>query len=192
VGGGYFCKENNALKIAPASGVHDEAGDNYADIYWSEIVKNVFFYDSPVGMIGIAEDTGALCRVFFCTEKNLAGFPVAETPLIKKAAGRLTEYFDGGRTSFDLPLLLRGTDFQLSVWKALQSIPAGATRSYKELAALVGNPKASRAVGMANNRNPIAIIIPCHRVIGADGSLTGYAGGLLVKQYLLDMEKRFI
>jgi methylated-DNA-[protein]-cysteine S-methyltransferase len=161
-------------------------------------MKNVFFYEYPVGMIGIAEDKStpqggsALCRVFFCTEKNLAGFTIAETPLIKKAAAQLAEYFEGRRKSFDLPLSLRGTDFQISVWKALQNIPAGVTRSYKEVAALIGNPKASRAVGMANNRNPIAIIIPCHRVIGADGNLTGYAGGLPVKQYLLDLEKRFV
>jgi methylated-DNA-[protein]-cysteine S-methyltransferase len=155
-------------------------------------VRNVFFYEYPVATIGIAEDTGALCRVFFCTGKNLAGFSIAQTPLIKKASAQLAEYFDGSRTSFDLPLVLRGTDFQLSVWKALQSIPAGATRTYKDVAVLVGKPKASRAVGMANNRNPIAIIIPCHRVIGADGSLTGYAGGLPVKQYLLDLEKRLV
>jgi methylated-DNA-[protein]-cysteine S-methyltransferase len=156
----------------------------------SEIMKNVFFYEYPVGTIGIAEDTGALCRVYFGAEKQISDFTIAETPLIKKAAAQLAEYFDGGRKSFDLPLVLRGTDFQLSVWKALQSIPAGVTRTYKEVAALIGNPKASRAVGMANNRNPIAIIIPCHRVIGADGSLTGYAGGLSIKHYLLDMEKR--
>jgi methylated-DNA-[protein]-cysteine S-methyltransferase len=154
-------------------------------------MKNVFFYEYPVGIIGIAEDNDAICRLFFSAEKNLAGFTVAETPLIKKAAAQLAEYFDGKRKSFDLPLSLRGTAFQLSVWKALQSIPIGETRSYKDVATLIGNPKATRAVGMANNRNPIAIIIPCHRVIGTDGSLTGYAGGLPVKQYLLDLEKRF-
>jgi methylated-DNA-[protein]-cysteine S-methyltransferase len=167
-------------------------------------MKNVFFYKSPVGMIGIAEDicfpqesgspaeSHAICRLFFSTKKDLAGFTTAETSLIKKAAAQLTEYFAGKRKAFDLPLTLQGTGFQISVWKALQSIPAGVTRSYKDVAALIGNPRASRAVGMANNRNPIAIIIPCHRVIGEDGSLTGYAGGLPVKQYLLDLEKRFV
>jgi methylated-DNA-[protein]-cysteine S-methyltransferase len=111
--------------------------------------------------------------------------------LLKKAATQFVEYFGGKRKAFDLPLTLQGTDFQISVWKALQSIPAGETRSYKDVAALIGNPKACRAVGMANNRNPIAIIVPCHRVIGADGSLTGYASGLPIKQQLLDLEKRF-
>jgi methylated-DNA-[protein]-cysteine S-methyltransferase len=171
-------------------------------------MKNVFFYKFPVGMVGIAEDTcpmesgpsaegrplqedGAICRVFFCTEKKLAGFTIAETPLIKKAAAQLTEYFEGRRKVFDLPLALRGTDFQISVWKALQSIPAGLTCSYKDVACLIGKPKAYRAVGMANNRNPIVIIIPCHRVIGEDGSLTGYGGGLPVKQYLLNLEQGF-
>jgi methylated-DNA-[protein]-cysteine S-methyltransferase len=161
-------------------------------------MQNVFFYEYPVGMIGIAENTGSpqegglICRVFFCTEKKREGFTVNETPLIKKAAAQLAEYFEGRRKTFDLPLALRGTAFQVSVWKALQDIPAGETRSYKDVAALLGNPKACRAVGMANNRNPIAIIIPCHRVIGSDGNLTGYAGGLSVKRYLLDLEKRLV
>ena len=88
-----------------------------------------------------------------------------------------------------LPLHLGGTEFQATVWRALMTIPAGETRSYKDIALMVGNPGASRAVGMANNRNPVAIIVPCHRVIGQDGSLTGYAGGLAIKQYLLDHEK---
>jgi methylated-DNA-[protein]-cysteine S-methyltransferase len=159
-------------------------------------MKNVFFYEYPVGTLGIAEHTdspregGAICRVFFAAEERLEGFTVNETPLIRKAAAQLAEYFDGKRKTFVLPLALQGTAFQISVWKALQRIPAGETRSYKDVAALIGNPKACRAVGMANNRNPIAIIIPCHRVIGKNGNLTGYAGGLPVKQYLLDLEKR--
>jgi methylated-DNA-[protein]-cysteine S-methyltransferase len=154
-------------------------------------MKSLFFYDYPIGTIGIAEDGDAVSRVFFCKEKSLEGFNIAETPLIKKAAVQLREYFDGKRRAFDLPLAPHGTDFQRAVWKALQTIPAGETRSYKDIAALIGNPKASRAVGMANNRNPIVIIVPCHRVIGRDGSLTGYGGGLPVKQYLLELEKRY-
>jgi methylated-DNA-[protein]-cysteine S-methyltransferase len=153
-------------------------------------MKSVFFYDSPVGGIGIAEDSGAICRVFFGDGKTLTGFAVAETPLIRKAATQITEYFGGKRADFDLPLVLRGTDFQISVWKILQTIPAGETRSYKEVAAMLGNPRASRAVGMANSRNPIAIIVPCHRVIGQDGNMAGYAGGLPAKEYLLALEKR--
>jgi methylated-DNA-[protein]-cysteine S-methyltransferase len=154
-------------------------------------MKSVFFYDYPTTEVGIAEDEGKIARVFFCGEKSLAGFDKKETPLIRKAAAQLAEYFAGRRRKFDLPLALRGTDFQLSVWKILQAIPYGHTLSYGEVAARAGNPKACRAAGMANNRNPIAIIVPCHRVIGADGSLTGYAGGLSVKQYLLDLEKTY-
>ena len=153
-------------------------------------MKKVFFYDYPIGTVGIAEDGGGVSRVFFCGEKKLPDFAVAETPLIAKAAAQLAEYFAGRRTEFTVPLALRGTDFQLSVWQVLQTIPAGETRSYGEVAALIGNAKASRAVGMANNRNPVAIIVPCHRVIGSDGGLTGYAGGLPIKQQLLELEKR--
>jgi len=112
-----------------------------------------------------------------------------ETPVIKKASKQLEEYFNGKRRTFDLPITLHGTDFQIKVWKALQTIPYGETRSYGQLAALIENPKASRAVGMANNKNPISIIIPCHRVIGHNGSLVGYAGGLNIKQKLIDLEK---
>jgi methylated-DNA-[protein]-cysteine S-methyltransferase len=108
--------------------------------------------------------------------------------LIKKTANQLDEYFSKKRKKFDIPIELDGTDFQKKVWEALQNIPYGETRSYGEIASVTGNSKASRAVGMANNRNPIAIIVPCHRVIGHDGSLTGYAGGLELKQALLDLE----
>ena len=151
-------------------------------------MKSVFFYDYPLCSLGIAEEGGALCRVFFGKGKAPADFELAETPLIKKAAVQLAEYFDGKRKTFNLPLAPAGTDFQLKVWKALQNIPYGGTLSYGELAALAGNPKACRAVGMANNRNPIVIIVPCHRVIGKDGSLTGYGGGLELKRQLLELE----
>jgi methylated-DNA-[protein]-cysteine S-methyltransferase len=151
-------------------------------------MKKVFLYNYPIGPIGIAEADGAICSVFF-GRKAPKSFDKAETPLIQKAAGQLSEYFEGKRKQFDLPLDLRGTDFQGSVWKALQKIPFGTTVSYGELAAAIGKPRACRAVGMANNRNPIVIIIPCHRVIGHDGSLTGYGGGLKVKQFLLDLER---
>jgi methylated-DNA-[protein]-cysteine S-methyltransferase len=101
---------------------------------------------------------------------------------------QLNEYFAGERTEFDLPLEMVGTEFQKSVWQQLQKIPYGATTSYGTLALHLNNPTASRAIGSANGRNPISIIVPCHRVIGADGSLTGYAGGLKRKRYLLDLE----
>jgi len=153
-------------------------------------MQNVFFYEYPVGGIGIAETGGAISHVGFCgsSKNDFNGFAVAETPLIKKAAAQLAEYFARRRAEFDLPLAPAGTEFQRSVWQALETIPFGETRSYGDIAVQIGNPKACRAVGMANNRNPIAIIIPCHRVIGRDGSLTGYGGGLDVKQYLLDLE----
>ncbi|MDR2553603.1 MAG: methylated-DNA--[protein]-cysteine S-methyltransferase [Treponema sp.] len=154
-------------------------------------MEQVFFYDSPVGKLGLAEEEGSLTRVFFHRRETPAGGTPQLTPLLKKAASQLAEYFEGRRKVFDLPLALRGTGFQLAVWEALQNIPFGEKRCYGELAALAGNPRACRAAGMANNRNPLAIIIPCHRVIGKDGSLTGYAGGLPVKQYLLDLEERF-
>ena len=102
---------------------------------------------------------------------------------------QLDEYFQGKRTTFSLPFKLTGTPFQLAVWKELQNIPYGKTTSYKEIAQKINKPKACRAVGMANNKNPLPIIIPCHRVIGSNGKLIGYAGGLKLKNYLLELEK---
>ncbi|MCH5249925.1 MAG: methylated-DNA--[protein]-cysteine S-methyltransferase [Lachnospiraceae bacterium] len=112
-----------------------------------------------------------------------------ETILLKESKKQLKEYFAGKRREFDLPISLHGTDFRKKVWNVLRSIPYGETLSYGEVAAQIGNPKASRAVGGANNKNPVMIIVPCHRVIGADGSLTGFGGGLPAKEYLLAMEK---
>lgn len=109
-------------------------------------------------------------------------------PLAAKAFEELEEYFQGKRREFDLPLNPAGTEFQKKVWEALRTIPYGETRSYGEIAVQVGNPKAFRAVGMANHKNPIAIMVPCHRVIGKNGSLTGYAGGLDFKKKLLELE----
>lgn len=108
--------------------------------------------------------------------------------LMDRTASELAEYFDGKRKHFDIPFALHGTPFQKAVWDALCHIPYGETRSYKEIAAAVGNPKASRAVGMANNKNPIPLLVPCHRVIGASGLLVGYAGGLDLKKKLLKLE----
>jgi methylated-DNA-[protein]-cysteine S-methyltransferase len=149
-------------------------------------MKSVFFYEYPIGPLGIVEEAGAITGVFF--GKTLPDCGVGETSGIKKAADQLAEYFDGTRRSFDLPLALKGTDFQVAVWEALLTIPLGETRTYQDIAVQIGRPKAARAVGMANNRNPIVIIVPCHRVIGKDGGLTGYGGGLPVKRYLLDLE----
>jgi methylated-DNA-[protein]-cysteine S-methyltransferase len=156
-------------------------------------VKNIFSYNLKGIKIVITEETipqgKAITGVVFGKQKH-AGFIKAETPLIKKTATQIVEYLSGKRKQFTVPIMLHGTEFQLAVWKALQSIPYGETRSYKEIAALIGRPKALRAVGMANNRNPVSIIVPCHRVIGSDGSLTGYGGGLPLKQHLLELEQR--
>jgi methylated-DNA-[protein]-cysteine S-methyltransferase len=157
-------------------------------------MKYLFYYDSPVGTLGIIEDNQKISNVFFKDGKKAERYTngsIAEkkTPLIQKTISQFEEYFKGKRKVFDIPLALEGTKFQLSVWKALQKIPYGRTVSYKEIAAAAGNPKACRAAGMANNRNPVAIIVPCHRVIGADGSLTGYGGGLDKKVFLLELEK---
>lgn len=121
-----------------------------------------------------------------------AGFALSETALIKEAAKQLNEYLEGNRKVFDIPLELEGTPFQKLVWKALQDIPYSETRSYREIAESIGRPKACRAVGMANNKNPVAIFVPCHRVIGSDGKLVGYAGGMDIKEKLLDLEKQMM
>ena len=154
-------------------------------------MNKVFFYEYPIGRLGIGEKYNSISAVFFCQEKRPEFYERMErieTPLIKQAASQLEEYFKGHRRDFDLSLLLEGTDFQRSVWNSLLDIPYGHTCSYKDIAVDIGNPNACRAVGLANNRNPIVIIVPCHRVIGRDGSLTGYGGGLKVKEYLLNLE----
>ncbi|NLY70869.1 MAG: methylated-DNA--[protein]-cysteine S-methyltransferase [Clostridiales bacterium] len=131
-----------------------------------------------------------LLQTFFFTQgEHVNNQGHKETDLLREASKQLDEYFMGNRFKFDLPLFLSGTEFQLKVWKALESIPYGETRSYKQIAEAIGNPKACRAVGMANNRNPISIIIPCHRVIGSSGRLVGYGGGLDIKEKLLQLER---
>ena len=151
----------------------------------------MYFYDFPIGKVGIAESDGAISHVFFDDTSNKPkDAEVKETALIKRAAGQIFEYFEGKRAEFDLPLTYTGTEFQVAAWEALRAIPYGELRSYKEQAVAIGNPKACRAVGMANNRNPISIIIPCHRVVGSSGKLVGYGGGLGIKEYLLELESR--
>jgi methylated-DNA-[protein]-cysteine S-methyltransferase len=153
--------------------------------------KYYFLYSLKKIKIGITEEDNAITGVYFGTEIP-DGFVKTETPLIKKAAAQIEEYLNGKRKKFSLPLAMHGTEFQMDVWKALQTIPYGVTRSYKEIAELVKRPKAVRAVGMANHRNPISIIVPCHRVIGHNGSLTGYGGGLPLKKYLLKLEQESV
>ena len=141
---------------------------------------------SPVGRLVVAETNGKISRLYL--PGNPVDFVPGESPLLRKAARQLEEYFAGKRRTFDLPLLLDGTPFQVAVWQKLCEIPYGETVAYSDIASAVGRPAACRAVGGANNRNPLAIFIPCHRVIGKSGSLVGYGGGLAVKQYLLQLE----
>lgn len=153
-------------------------------------MKHVWYWDSPIGTLGIAENGTGMTDLFLRGRIRTEGFREEKTPLIQDAVSQLREYFGGKRKAFDLPLSLSGTAFQLSDWKALRTIPYGETRSYQQIAEQLGNPKACRAVGMANNRNPVLIVVPCHRVIGKDGSLTGYGCGLEKKELLLELERR--
>ncbi len=145
---------------------------------------------SPIGPLTLEEEHGALAAVRFNPDlpRDAAPLALPSTPLLRQAAAELREYFAGERREFTVPLAPKGTPFQQKVWAALQAIPYGERRSYKDVAVMVGNEKACRAVGMANNRNPLPIFIPCHRVVGANGKLVGYAGGLEVKSYLLELE----
>ena len=154
---------------------------------------NYTYMESPVGRLLLAGDDDGLRLVSFAEGKG-AREPKSDwryhTEPLRSAVGQLSDYFAGNRRSFDLSLQLRGTPFQLTVWRALQDIPYGQTISYGELARRIGNPKASRAVGLANGSNPIAIVVPCHRVIGSNGKLTGYGGGLCHKETLLALERK--
>jgi len=161
--------------------------------------------ESPVGPLVLLAAGGRLCRLEFgrmsARRAALAawaaghGLPEAfvgapDDPLLTEAAAQLAAYFRGERVRFELPTAMYGTPFQQAVWAALAAIPYGEVRSYKALAAAIGRPSAVRAVGGANNRNPLPIIVPCHRVVGADGALVGYAGGVEAKSYLLELERR--
>lgn len=152
-------------------------------------MKNVFIYDTKIGPVVIMDNGTEITNMDIADNFNAANMNVCETKLINNASNQLYEYLNGKRIAFDIPLNPEGTEFQKKVWTALCEIPYGETRSYKQIAEAVGNSKASRAVGMANNKNPIMIFIPCHRVIGANGSLVGYAGGLDMKEKLLALEK---
>lgn len=167
-------------------------------------MKYYFEYETAIGTVCFVEEQQAVTGLYLLSSplnedrrgKDSPGIDSAragenrETPLIKKAYEQLSEYFAGIRKEFDVPLAPEGTKFQKKVWKELQKIPYGETRSYREIAAAIGNPKACRAIGGANHNNPVMIMIPCHRVIGANGSMTGYGGGIRVKEYLLALEQR--
>lgn len=154
---------------------------------------NLWYFNSILGPIRLEEEHGALTGLHFDADgaPELEALPrkVCETPLFEQAEEELNEYFAGTRHRFTLPLAPKGTAFQQAVWAQLLQIPYGETRTYGQLAAALGRPQAYRAVGGACHANPIGILIPCHRVVGANGGLTGYAGGLEVKRYLLELEQ---
>ncbi|MGQ7858826.1 methylated-DNA--[protein]-cysteine S-methyltransferase [Pseudomonas sp. CBSPBW29] len=152
------------------------------------------YMPSPVGQLTLVARDGKLTAILWEKERpnrvRLGALQEANnSPVLEETERQLKEYFAGTRNRFELELDFAGTDFQKKVWQALLTIPFGETRSYSQIAAQIGSPKAVRAVGAANGRNPISIVAPCHRVIGASGGLTGFAGGLEAKQYLLELEE---
>lgn len=149
---------------------------------------NVYFYQSAIGLLGIAETDGSITNLYFATDPLPPHMTECQTPLLAEAARQLNRYLAGRLKEFALPLNPVGSPFMNQVWSQLCEIPYGQTDTYKGIAAKLGNEKASRAVGMANHRNPIPIFIPCHRVIGTNGALTGYRGGLAAKKRLLAIE----
>jgi methylated-DNA-[protein]-cysteine S-methyltransferase len=162
-------------------------------LYMSTLFMDML--DTPIGTLVLAADAEGLRHIEFPSNRHpvsraewVPGAEGAAAEILAMTSQQLREYFDGVRRDFDLPLMPRGTEFQLQVWRALATIPFGATWSYGELARAIGKPDAMRAVGAANGRNPLPIVLPCHRVIGADGSLTGFGGGLPIKEALLRLE----
>ncbi|MCD8071608.1 MAG: methylated-DNA--[protein]-cysteine S-methyltransferase [Alistipes sp.] len=153
-------------------------------------MKKCYYYQTSIGTIGIAEKDGFITDVRFGSDADNEDFKATEeTPILREAFAQLQQYLSGERYGFDLPVRPSGTVFQEKVWECLCEIPYGQTRSYGEIARIIGKPEASRVVGMANNRNPIPIFVPCHRVIGSNGKLVGYAGGLQIKKKLLELER---
>jgi len=151
-------------------------------------LKHVHRFMTDIGSVQVAEENGAITEVMLPGERELVG-KLSKTPLLEKAAIQISEYLQGRRQEFTLPLAPQGSDFAMKVWKEMLAIPYGKVRTYGEMAEAIGRPGAARAVGQACNRNPISILIPCHRVVGAGGKLTGYAGGLDLKEKLLRLEK---
>ena len=149
-------------------------------------------YESPIGVMEIKGTTEAITSILFSEKNEKVDILRTETPeILRKCYKQLDEFFKGNRRDFSLPYQLEGTTFQKKVWETLTKIPYGYTTSYKEIAFLIGNQRAIRAVGSANGKNKLGIIIPCHRIIGSNGMLCGYAGGLWRKEWLLHHEKTF-
>ena len=153
-------------------------------------MEHYVWISTPMGTMTALEEDGALIRLDF-GKIDPAGAEYGETDLLKETLRQLAEYFSGTRREFTLPLAPRGTAFQMKVWNALSAIPYGQTRSYASQAHAIARPSAMRAVAAANGQNKVSIIVPCHRVIGSGGSLTGFGGGLDVKAFLLSLEKKY-
>ncbi|OQX88427.1 cysteine methyltransferase [candidate division KSB1 bacterium 4484_87] len=151
--------------------------------------NKVLYYDSPIGMVEIVGTNEMITGIYF--RENPTSAESSNSPALIECRNQLIAYFTGKLQKFDLPLSYSGTDFQMQVWNALREIPYGETISYSQLAQRINRPKAVRAVGGANHRNPISIVVPCHRVIGADGKMVGYGGGLWRKVWLLEHEKKY-
>ena len=152
-------------------------------------MKKVFYYQTPVGKIGIAEEWGFITNLYFMNMKLPLSAKQIETDVIREAFSQLSEYLNGSRQEFDLPLNPSGTDFQQTVWSEILNISYGKTVSYKDIALSVSSEKSVRAVGYACNKNPIPIIIPCHRVVSSAGYTSGYIGGAELKEFLLKLEQ---
>lgn len=148
--------------------------------------------DTPIGPLVLVASATGLRAVDFGVDPERAAIPEDDSPILTEAERQLTEYFDGSRREFDLPLEPEGTPFQVSVWKVLHTIPYGETISYGEQARRLGDARKARAVGGANGRNPLPIVVPCHRVIGSSGALTGFGGGIPIKESLLRLEREVI
>lgn len=152
---------------------------------------NIFYYQTAIGKVGLVENNSQITNLILNANEDTNNFHIVqETELLKEAYNQLQEYFSGKRKVFCLPLAPEGTEFMKKVWSALKDISYGKTKTYKEIAEKIGNAFAYRAVGLANNKNPIPVFIPCHRVIGSNKSLVGYAGGLRIKKQLLELEKQ--
>lgn len=164
-----------------------------SSIYGGHDMKRMYKldYESPIGVLEIKGDHEAISSILFSEGDKIENRIQADTPpVLRECYNQLDEYFKGERQEFTFPYYIEGTIFQQSVWNALTAIPYAATASYKDIAVSIGNEKAIRAVGSANGKNQLSIVIPCHRIIGATGKLTGYTGGLWRKEWLLEHEKR--
>lgn len=155
-------------------------------------MKYIKYMDTNIGSIAILEEDNKIIEIQINKEIENSNAIQKDTPLLKEAEKQLKEYLEGKRKKFDVPLNPKGTNFMKEVWTALQDITYGEVRTYQQIAEQIGKPKAVRAVGMANHRNPIPIIIPCHRVIGSNGKLVGYALGMEMKKFLLEWEKKHV